>query len=460
MPAKSQPHRIATILSYLRFLTPFFLFSLALLSCAPKIASPDAMEAAPPTVQGEAAGAMIIPAGQLYAPRHGQRLQRGATVDGHVNSPKSVNFTKDGKKVYVNALEGMETLVYSFPELRLQSVIGHSFGTADAGLFKGGETTVFGYPYYHRRDSSAKNVFSGKPVEGAFSHDGRYFWVPYYRRSFDSNASGPSAMAIIDTGVDRIVRVMPTGPLPKMVAVSPDNSILAVTHWGDNTVGLIDISSSDPRDFSYTQLLVVERRLDTAGLTGNRDNNCGYCLRGTVFSPDGRHLLVGRMAGGGVSVFAIPGGEYLGSFTNFSPSPRHLVLDPAGEFLYASDSRHGVVARVSLAEALESLRANPGQSVGGPEGEKLDVGKMPRTIAISPDGLSLYASVYGSSKLVRVDTGKWQVSGQEDVSPFPVGLGVSPGGGYVAITSQGRLDSELDPPAYSGGNSVEIFKVN
>jgi DNA-binding beta-propeller fold protein YncE len=429
------------------------ILALILLSC---VSNPSVGQSPP---QSDGAVGPFTPVAQLYDPRGGQRVQAGATIDSHIISPKSVNFTQDGRKVYINALEGLETLVYSFPDLKLIRAIDHDFTASESGYFQNGETTVFDYPYHHRRDSKDKNVFSGKPVEGTFSHNDRYFWVPYYRRSYDTNASGPSAMAIIDTESDRIVRVMPTGPLPKMVAASPDGRLLAVTHWGDNTVGLIDITSPDPQDFKFTKHLVVESKLNTAGLTGNRDSNCGLCLRGTVFTPDSRHLLVGRMAGGGIAVFAIPSGEYLGSFRDFSPTPRHLIIDPSGQYLYASDSKSGMVARVKLSEALKSLTANPGKSVAGPKGERLNVGVRPRTIHLSPDGKQLYASVHGDSLLIRVDTDSWKVADSIKVSPFPVGLGVSPDGAYVAITSQGGLSKGSNPPSYTGGNSVEFFRV-
>lgn len=83
----------------------------------------------------------------------------------------------------------------------------------------------------------------------------------FYRRSFDDNASSPSAVAIIDTTTDKIVRVMPTGPLPKMLATSPDNHYVAVTHWGDNTVGLIDIASDNPMNFHYVWHSVIDYKL-------------------------------------------------------------------------------------------------------------------------------------------------------------------------------------------------------
>ena len=50
----------------------------------------------------------------------------------------------------------------------------------------------------------------------------------------------PGAVAVIDTTRDEIVRVMATGPISKYVKASPDGHWLAISHWGDNTIGLID----------------------------------------------------------------------------------------------------------------------------------------------------------------------------------------------------------------------------
>ncbi|MDR2338603.1 MAG: hypothetical protein LBF40_00455 [Deltaproteobacteria bacterium] len=397
----------------------------------------------------------LQPAGQRYSPRGGQRLQPGAVVDDEVISPKSLNFTPDGTKVYVNALEGLSTLVYTFPGLKRLKVIPHTFTKAHSGLFKDGEHTLFDYRYYNRKENH--NVFSGKPVEGAFSRDGRFFFVPYYRRDFDRNASDPSALAVIDTAKDEIVRVLPTGPLPKMVAVSPDGRLLAVSHWGDNTVGILDISSGDPAAFAYVKHLVVEQRLPTAGIGGNRDRNCGLCLRGTVFTPDGRHLLVGRMSGGGIAVFSMPDGEYEGGFSDFSPAPRHIVIGRDG-MLYASDSRHGTIGRVPVSEALSSVLQGHGTVVPGPKGETIAVGSLPRTIALSPDEGSLYAVLHGAGELARVDLASFTVSLRVPVSPRPVGLDVSPDGAFLGLTSQGG-PSKTEPTGYAGGNSFEIYRI-
>ena len=162
--------------------------------------------------------------------------------DASVYSPKSVNILDKKLKFYVQSLEGESTSVYSLKSYQLLKVIRHRFTSKNQYLFR--DQNYFDYLF--RTASKQVNVFDGKPVESCFSHEGKYLWVTYYRRSYDINAIDPSALCIIDTDADTIVRVMPTAPLPKMITCSPDNKTIVVSHWGDNTVGLIDISSNQP----------------------------------------------------------------------------------------------------------------------------------------------------------------------------------------------------------------------
>ncbi|MDD4702630.1 MAG: hypothetical protein PHI96_10455, partial [Desulfovibrio sp.] len=164
---------------------------------------------------------------QIYAPRGGIRVSPCAVRNDDMRSPKSVTFNAEGTRIYVNALEGFSTLVYSFPKLEFIAKISHTFTEADHDLF-GGEQSIFDYVYHKKAPSGNPNIFSGKPVEAALSHEGKYLWVPYYRRDFDKDASCPSAVAIIDVASNSIVRVMPTGTLPKVVAVSPDDNLVAI----------------------------------------------------------------------------------------------------------------------------------------------------------------------------------------------------------------------------------------
>ncbi len=362
-----------------------------------------------------------------------------------VASPKSVSFHPDGKTFYINALEGMETLVYDSATLERKAVIRHVFSAADSRLFKGGEESVFDYAFYNGK-AGRHNIFGGKPVEQAFSHGGKYLWVTYYRRDFDHNASSPSAVAIIDTRTNAIVRVMPTAPLPKMITPSPDGKTMAVIHWGDNTAGLIDISSPDPADFHYTRLLVSEHRLQVKGITGNRDQNCGQCLRGAAFSKDSKYLFIGRMSGGGIAVFDVASGKRLGTFTNVPMTPRHIVRSPDGRTLYVTSSRSGTITALLADKVIESVLSGGKKAYSG---RSIHVGERPRTVAISGDGKTLYAACNGDSSVVRVDIASWKVTGRAPVPPYAVGAAVSPDKKLVVTTSQGR--------GGKGGQTVAIF---
>ena len=210
------------------------------------------------------------------------------SYDPAILSPKSAGFSPDGRKLYINALEGGVTLVYSVPDWKKIGTIRHTFTGKEPEFM--GHSTVFGYPFPKEVPAGNPNRFTGKPVEMAFSHGGRYLWIPYYRRSTDPRSAGPSAVAVVDTASDRIVRLIPTGPLPKFVAVSPDSRSAVIVHWGDNTLMKVDISGSKPESWTPTQHWSVGAPLSMKGIGGNRDSNCGYCLRGAVFTPDGKTL--------------------------------------------------------------------------------------------------------------------------------------------------------------------------
>ncbi|MEE1092483.1 MAG: hypothetical protein UHZ01_05315, partial [Prevotella sp.] len=199
-----------------------------------------------------------------------------ATLDKDIYSPKSVNIHPDGSKFYVNSLEGCVTVVYDMQTRNKLKTIKHRFTAADSRLWSK-PSSLYPFTHYHEN----LNTFYGKPVESTFSHGGRYLWVPYYRRSYDINAQDPSAVAIIDTENDSIVKLMETGPLPKMVATSPDGKYVVITHWGDNTLGLINISSDNPSEWHHESLLVVDYKLKlNYSLTEpvDRDNGSGYAL--------------------------------------------------------------------------------------------------------------------------------------------------------------------------------------
>ena len=307
-----------------------------------------------------------------------------ATRDADVLSPKSVTIHPDGSKYYVNSLEGMRTVVYDFETGRKLKVIPHVFDEESLDLWAP-ESGYFPFSYTYAHPET----FSGKPVESTFSHGGRYLWVPYYRRSYDINAQDPSAMAVIDTECDSIVRVFETGPLPKMVATSPDGTKVAVTHWGDNTVGIIDITGDDITRWHYVGCYTVDAKLPlnySRTVPVNRDMDSGYCLRGTLFTDEGRYLLVGCMgSGGGIAVIDLQDGTYLGRILGMKTNLRHLIA--SNGYLYASINNSGYVQRIPMArfrEAIERLASEKQPTLRLDGWESCKVPASARTIVASP----------------------------------------------------------------------------
>ncbi|MDH4120992.1 MAG: beta-propeller fold lactonase family protein [Deltaproteobacteria bacterium] len=366
--------------------------------------------------------------------------------DGLMFSPKSVAFSPDGTAAYVNALEGDATLVFNPQKPRRVGRILHEFGPETLPLFPPTPPVWGDLPPGMPLEQF--NTFIGNPVEFAFSHQGRYLWVPYYRRSFDSASAYASAVAVIDTQTRAMVRVMDTGPIPKVLAASPDGRWMAVIHWGDNTVGLIDIHGDDPAAFHHDRLIVVEKRLTVKpGRKINRDHACGLCLRGAVFTPDSGHLLVARMGGGGIAVINVEKGTYLGSVDGMKPTPRHFATAPGGR-LYVSSSFSGAVSMYAMDDLVTAATKGVKQLPPLKEGK---TGDSTRTIALSPDGRWLFAAINQESRLLVLDANTLAQAATIPSDSFPVGLAVSPDGRQVWLTAQGRQKR--------GGNAVTVFKV-
>lgn len=370
--------------------------------------------------------------------------------DGRIHSPKSAIFNELKHKIYVNALEGYVTLVFNDSTFKFINRIDHKFQSDDSSLFNN-ESTVFDYKYAYRKDSF--NIFSGKPVESCLSHNGKYLWITYYRRSYDANAISPSAVAIIDTDTDKIVRVMPSGPLPKMIAASPDNKYIAVTQWGDNTIGIIDIQSDTVSQFHYVKQFVVgyKQTFDfEQGEKVDRDNDCGYCLRGTVFTPDSKYLLICRMGGGGIAVFDMINMKYLGTVFGMKSNLRHIVINR--DDIYISSNLTGFVQKAKLQDVIDNKLKNPGKDTQFTEWQSCYTGGVGvRTISVSSDGRYIFATVNNDSKIAVIDSQVMRVISKISCDSYPVGMALSPDDKTLVVTSQGKRGQ--------GGHSVMMFHI-
>jgi DNA-binding beta-propeller fold protein YncE len=185
----------------------------------------------------------------------------------------------------------------------------------------------------------------------------------------------------------------------------------------------------------------------------DRDKNSGYCLRGTVFSPDGKYLFVGCMGGGGgIAVIDAVNNRYLGRIIGTKPSLRHLIIKNG--YLFASINASGYVERISLEtiiSAIQPLNGSTCKTVTIKNWVSCKVPAGARTIEITPDGKYIFAACNFSSTLAVVNAETMKLIGTISADSFPVGLDVSKDGRYVLTTSQGRENG--------GGNSVNVFEI-
>lgn len=394
-------------------------------------------------------GIVITCAARLRNPGYGENR------DIDINSPKSVTFSRDGRKMYVNSLEGCATVVYESATLKKIKVIQHRFSQKDSLLW----LPASGFYDFTHYTGGESRPFRGKPVESALTPDGRYLFVSYYRRTFDINAQDPSAIAIIDTRTDSIVAMTESGPLPKMVTVSNDGNMLAITHWGDNTVGLMDISSEDIHDWHHLPPVVVGRKLKldySLDTPVNRDASSGFLLRGTLFLPGDSLLLVSGMAGP-VSVIDLKRHLWAGTIPSLQ-SVRHISRH--GDMLYMSRNVAGDILRVSVDSIVRSFLVAEGGNRFDVKGvESCHVGDGARTLKISPDGKYAFVACNLDCRLYVVRTSDMSVVGSISADAFPVGLDISPDGRMVVTTSQGRKNNRYSEHPV-GGNAVNVFSVD
>lgn len=351
-------------------------------------------------------------------------------------SPKSADFV--GNHLFINALEKEATVVYNTQTWTVDKTIRYQFDKPEFLAIKD-----FPYPL-------EKKSFSGKPVE--FTHYNNTAWIPFYRLSWDNNSRYHSAIAQIDLTDYSIKKLIPAGSIPKMIRISPNGKYLINSHWGDNTVGIYDLN--DKQDITRYHYYVIDRKLNTSGISGDRDRNCGFCLRGTVITPDNKYVIIGRMGGGGLAVINLQTQKYIGSLYNVPLTPRHLVISKDNQ-LVLSTCFSGEISRIpleTLYKSFEELENKQKVSLQKQDWKTLKVGSSVRTIDLSKDGQYIYAAMNDSSELGVIDYQSMKMVEKFKIAEYPVGLSVSEDDHYIAVTSQGKSGR--------GGNHVDIFTRN
>lgn len=373
--------------------------------------------------------------------------------DQDIFSPKSVSFSDTLDLAFIQSLEGAETLFFKNDGSEKLAVIKHTFSKKMVA-----ELVDKTPPFTYKKDLKMTSGFSGKPVESITTHDGKYLWTTYYRKNYDELGQLPSAVSVVDIKEKKVVRIMGTGPISKYIEKSPDQKWLAISNWGDNTVGLYDIQSPTFENFKYHQLLVVDKKHSLKNLKTNRDKDCGFCVRGLAFSPDSEYLFVTRMKGGGISIFKKDSKDtfqLLGTIMGLQPGPRDIHFSKDGKDIFIGCNSSGTLVKIGFRQMIDLTAKAKGQKIdiSGTNTKYLKqfVGLGVRSFKVHPKFDYLFLTSNNGSEIIITKTSDLSILGRVPVDSYPVGLSISPDGKYLWVTSQGKESL--------GGNSVSVFLI-
>ncbi len=226
-----------------------------------------------------------------------------------------------------------------------------------------------------------------------------------------------NAVAVLDTGTDRLLTTIPIPPGPHGLVMAPDGSAVYASSDGDTTVSVIDTAQD-----------VVTASIPV-----------GPSPHGLAMTPDGRTVLAAVFGASQVVSIDTATRTVVGSAA--VPNPHNIAISPDGRTAYVAAQGKGAIVVLDVA-TLRQTGVVP-----------LD--KIPRALSVSPDGKDLYFTLAGSDAVQVLDTATSSI-----VERVPVGA--SPhlplaDAREVLVVSQGPGTLSLIDPAT--GRVSGIVKV-
>lgn len=391
------------------------LLGLVLAGCASESGSPPApsidAEASTTTTTSDAAAAPIsvapatteppataVPAASTTAPLIGLRwtadertLEPITTITGDL-APKSVVASGTGLYFVQNMMYRHTISVFGSDKQLLDTLPDRV------------DLRAFGYEV-------PVGVYNGSPVEAAFNSDGSYAFVSNYRMygpGYDPNAGSDtcekgrgqdSFVYRIDTRTLEIDWLYPVGPVPKFLAVTPDDRLLLVSNWCGFDVSVIDLQT-------HETLAEIDVGRHPRGIAVTADSATAYVAvmgSSNVAVLDLTALSASTVQPAGGDEAVVP--SYL---RDIGRLPRHLVLSPDDEILYAT---------LGGDDAVVAVDAHTGEVL-----QRAHTGKEPRTMDISDDGTVLYVVNYESNTMTKLRTSDFTELQSFATADRPIGV--------------------------------------
>ena len=309
------------------------------------------------------------------------RMKLVTTITGNI-APKSVRASGTGFVSAHNMMYRHSVTIYDAATMELVSTISDRV-----------DLKTLGFPKY-------VGTHQGAPVEGAFSSDGKRLYVTNYAmygRGFNREGTDTcrpadnydrSFLYRIDTASWKIDAAYRVGVVPKVVAVSPDDSYVLVSNWCSYDLSVISTATQR-----------VERTI-----------KIGAYPRGITISSDSKYAYVAEM--GGANIHKITLGTWQREILKIGSNPRALVLSSDNRFLFATLNRSGEVVEFDL----EANRVT----------KRVKTGSAARSLDIASDGSALFVVNYGSGTVAKIRTSDFKILQRIKVCSEPIGVTYEP----------------------------------
>ena len=215
--------------------------------------------------------------------------------------------------------------------------------------------------------------------------------------------AGDNAVALVDLVTGKVEKFPIEGAKePHAVALSPDRKTLYVGNAADGKVVVVDAVTKKT-------LRVLEG---------------AHAICGMVWSPDGDSLYLTDMNDGKIHEFKVSSGEVIGTIP---VAERLCGLD------FARDRKRAFLGNMVTGGQVVVLDWESKKVI-----EKIQVGKMPHHVGLSPDGRSLYTTVGGEGLVAKIDLTTGKIVSKIQTGGDPHAILIAPDGRRAYVTVRGK----------------------